>query len=266
MNSFVKESLHEANSRPRSPRISKHRRWPTVHAVSLTATAEDDLADRPDPDLAAARPAHMATAAALRSLRPERPIPVRDLSESDPQPAHEHSRPLQPGPLAAARRHLLERLRPGLGAGVDGVQPAVEVMAPHGAPGVHRHDRRRLRRYPRHHMKRYVSDRGRAAVLANLQLRRHYPGDVGRRCDRTDGVLEFLYGRAGGRFRLGVGWRRCFDAVCMAVGVVLGLAFVAARTFLVVESFISIRELPAAAYQVVTWLDVFGSLRSVVQQ
>jgi len=60
--------------------------------------------------------------------------------------------------------------------------------------------------------------------------------------------------------------RRYFDSVCVVCGVVTGLAFVAARTYLVVESFASIRSLPAGSFQVVKWLDIFGAGKSIGQQ
>lgn len=60
--------------------------------------------------------------------------------------------------------------------------------------------------------------------------------------------------------------RRYFDSVCIVCGVVAGLAFVVARTFLVVESFLSIRSLLAGSFQVVKWLDLFGSGRSIGQE
>ncbi|KAF8243896.1 hypothetical protein K440DRAFT_611204 [Wilcoxina mikolae CBS 423.85] len=60
--------------------------------------------------------------------------------------------------------------------------------------------------------------------------------------------------------------RRYFNSACVVCGVVTGLAFAVARTFLVIESFISLRSLPVGSFKVVKWLDLFGSAKSIGQQ
>jgi hypothetical protein len=60
--------------------------------------------------------------------------------------------------------------------------------------------------------------------------------------------------------------RQYFNSACVVCGMVTGLAFVIARTYLVVESFLSIRSLPASSFQVVKWLDLFSAGHTMGQE
>jgi hypothetical protein len=61
-------------------------------------------------------------------------------------------------------------------------------------------------------------------------------------------------------------WKRWFDRIFTVLGVITGILFVAARTFLVVEAFIGVRHLTAGAYQTVKWMDFFGSSKVIGQE
>lgn len=60
--------------------------------------------------------------------------------------------------------------------------------------------------------------------------------------------------------------RRWFNALCIICGLVMTVCFIFARSFLVVESLLALRNMPASAYATVKWLDFWKSGLSVGQQ
>lgn len=82
-------------------------------------------------------------------------------------------------------------------------------------------------------------------------------------------ILRVFQG--GGFFRPGLEKHIGFGNVDLmrfvkTLGIIAAIFFVAARTFLVVEAFVSFRSLTAGSYQVVQWLNMFSTTKEVVSQ